>query len=460
MPTETNPAMERKQKIMTRYAMAAALLMALGAGSACDTVDRVLDVENPATIDEDALQDERLIEILSNSVVGAFQAAYDDPFIWRGSMFTDMQLTGINWEGTARLNQRIVNFQEGDPDGMFLALSRVRNMGDSVAGRFRGSGGEALLETPESDARLAQALNYAGYGYVMLADAMCEATIELSSTKFQPTELYQFAADRFADALTVATAAGDQDLMDLARVGLTRAHLNLGNASEVMTQATQITADFRYWADYDADAADNVFFTRVTGGNHALGMHPAFLQGTFGDEVPAAQQTDPRIQHTTEFSLGHNQLTPLYKPYQPWAYSGFTPTGQADGGEPILFEQDTDITFASWLEAMHNYYEAAGPTGTGPLGTTEDFVNARRAAGNQTAVSGLSGDELMAELREQRGRDLFLSGHRLGDLRRWDRQGVGDLFPTGDHPVSQWGQYGDAKCFPLPSTELEGNPNL
>ena len=447
-------------KRLMRAALALSALGAVGAVTACDTVDRVLDVENPATIDESALQDERLIEILSNSVVGAFQAAYDDPFIWRGSMFTDMQLTGINWEGTARLNQRIVNFQEGDPDNMFLAISRARNLADSVAGRFRGTGGDALLEAAESDERLAEVLNYAGYAYIMMADAMCEATIELSSTRFQPTELYQFAADRFNDALTVATAAADQDLIDWARVGLTRAHLNLGNASEVMTQAALVTTDYRKWANYHADANVNVFFTRTTGGNHSLGMHPEFLQGTFGDDVPAAQQTDPRIQHTTEFSLGHNQLTPLYKPYQPWAYSEFTPTSQADGGEPILPEQDTDITFASWLEAMHNYYEAAGPTGTGPLGTTEDFVNARRAAGNQTAVSGLSGDELMAELREQRGRDLFLSGHRLGDLRRWDRQGVGDLFPTGDHPVSQWGQYGDAKCFPIPVEELEGNPNL
>lgn len=439
-------------------AVGATMALAVTIG-ACDTIDRVLDVENPERIREDQLQDVKLITILENSVIGEFQDALDDPFIWRGSMFTDEQVTGINWEGTARLNQRIVNFQEGDPDGMFTALSRVRALGDSIAGRFKGTGGEALLENATSDERLARVLNLAGYGYVMTADAMCEATINDEPTRYTPEQLYGFAVERFNEALTVATAAGSDDMADLARVGLSRAHLNLGNVADVMTAAGAVTLDYRANAQYHPDANSNVMFARVTGGNHALGMHPDFLQGTFGETVPAAQQTDPRIQHTEDFSLGHNQLTPLYKPYQPWAYSGFTPVPQSAGGEPILFEENSSITYASWLEAMHNYYEAAGPSGTGPEGTTLEFVNARRAFGNQAALAGPTDDELMAELREQRGRDLFLSGHRLGDLRRWLRQGVGDFFPSGPHVNEQWGLYDDATCFPIPVEEEESNPS-
>jgi len=86
------------------------------------------------------------------------------------------------------------------------------------------------------------------------------------------------------------------------------------------------------------------------------------------------------------------------------------------------------------------------------------FVNERRAVGNQDPVD-LSGDALKMELRDQRGRDLYLAGYRLGDLRRWLRNGD-DMFPTGQHPNEQWGQYGTATCFPLPLEEYEGNPNL
>ncbi len=444
---------------MWRALTAGAAFAAVVGLGACDAVDRILDVDNPERIDESALQDERLVEILVNSVIGEFQTAFDDPFVWRGSMFTDIQLTGINWEGTARLNQRLVRFQEGDPDNMFTAISRARSMGDSVAGRLRGTGESALLETPESDERLAMVLNYAGYAYIMMADAMCEATIDVGSTLYSPTDLYQFAVDRFTDALGVATTAGSQDMIDLAHVGLSRAYLNLADPTNVMSNAMAVTQDFAWWAQYDPDGGSNVLFFRVTGGNHSLGVHPTFLQGTFMETVPAAQQTDPRVQHFEDFRLGHNQLTPLYTPYQPWSFEGFTDVPQSEGGEPILFEETTNIKFATWLEAMHNYYEAAGPSATGPLGTTLEFVNARRAFGRQAPVA-LTGDDLMTELRDQRGRDLFLGGHRLGDLRRWDRQGVGDFFPAGDHPVTQWGQYGDAKCFPIPEEELQGNPNL
>jgi hypothetical protein len=126
---------------------------------------------------------------------------------------------------------------------------------------------------------------------------------------------------------------------------------------------------------------------------------------------------------------------------------------------PILFQNDTDVKLASGVEAWHHYYEATGPTATGPAGSTLDFVNSRRTFGNQPTVD-LTGAELMAELRAQRGKDLFLSGYPLGDLRRWKAAGVADLFPTGIHPNAQWGLYGDATCYPLPDDEYEGNPNI
>ena len=102
------------------------------------------------------------------------------------------------------------------------------------------------------------------------------------------------------------------------------------------------------------------------------------------------------------------------------------------------------------------------PDGTGPEGTTLEWVNKRRAFGKQPPVN-LSGDELMSELREQRARDLFLGGFRLGDLRRYERQGINDprhQFPTGPHPVSHRGEYGTDTCFPIPLAEYVGNKHL
>ena len=126
----------------------------------------------------------------------------------------------------------------------------------------------------------------------------------------------------------------------------------------------------------------------------------------------------------------------------------------ASGGSPARIERGSSIAFASQLEALHNRYEALGDDPA-----TLAFVNTRRAVGNQTALVGVSGAALIDELRDQRGKDLFLAGYRLGDLRRWLRGGQ-DLFPSGTHVNAQWGDYGTATCFPLPLEEYEGNPNI
>lgn len=427
--------------------------VALAAG-ACSTVDQLLEAENPGAVDESLLNNAALVTVLVNSVTGALNAWYDDPFIWRGSMFTDEQITGVNWENTARLSQRIVQYDQGDPNAMFGAASRYRFMADSVSGRLR-----VLLENPQSDRRLALVLAHAGYSYTLMAEVMCEATIDVGADIYSPVQLAQFAITRFEEAIQVATAANANDVLNMARVGLARAALLAGEDAKVMAAASQVSPDYVYWVEYDQEVSTNTMYTGISGSNHRIGVHPNFLQGTFGEQNLVATQTDPRIQHTPNWTTGHNALTRLYKPFQSLPYSGYTGAVQAEGETPILYEPGTNIKLASYLEAMHHYYEAAGPSGTGPEGTTLEFVNARRAFGNQDPVN-LSGDALMAELRDQRGRDLYLGGFRLGDLRRWKAQGIGDFFPSGEHPTPEWGQYGNAECFPIPLSEYVGNPNI
>ena len=75
----------------------------------------------------------------------------------------------------------------------------------------------------------------------------------------------------------------------------------------------------------------------------------------------------------------------------------------------------------------------------------------------------LSGEDLKNELREQRARDLFLGGFRLGDLRRYAAQGnppPQHSFPTGSHPVGGARELLTATCFPIPIGEYQGNPNI
>ncbi len=439
-------------RLTSRVARVAAMGLVVAGVAACSTFDNILEVQNPEELNEEILDgNSALLDVLVNSVTGEFEDALDDPFIWRGSMFTDETLTGINWEQTARLNQRIVEFDEGDADLMFYQISRARQIADSVGGRMREAG-------LTSDARYAKTLAYAGYSYILLADAMCQATVNVGSDIYEPLELYQFAVDRFTAALAVA---GTGDLATMARVGLSRAQLNLGNYAAAITAAQAVPDDFRWYALYTDANPDvyNVLESRVTGNNHSLGVSPQFLAGgpeRFGQQNLTEFLTDPRVQHLPDWRLGHNQLTPLYTPSASLMMSNYNGETRASGGTPADIERDSDIAFASGLEARHNMFEAMMAQG-GNDAAVLAFVNERRAVGNQDPVT-LSGNALKMELRDQRGRDLYLAGHRLGDLRRWLRQGD-DMFPSGVHPVDQW-SYGNATCFPLPREEYEGNPNI
>lgn len=438
--------------VLTAFAV-----MAIGG---CD-IDGLLDANNPESIHEDQLDDETLVTVLVASVMGQLANEYSNPIIWDGSKLTDEHVSGINWPTTQDLGVRKLPYDVGPANGMFRALSRIRFMGDSISSRL-----DNLLESPQSDRRKALVDAYAGYGYTLMAEIMCEATIDVGDQIFTPVQLAEVGIQRFQSAATVAAAAGAgaEDVLNLANVGIARAAMITGDNAAVMSAASNVASDFIWWVEYKDQVMTNSLQGQTAGGNHNMGVHPRVLEmfGTYEEVIPAAAQTDPRVQFNPQPRTGHDARTILYTPYESLSYSEYSGMLQTDPDPPARYTNDTDIRLGSYLDAMHNFYEAAGPAGVGPEGTTLEFVNARRAVGNQGAVA-LAGAALMAELREQRLRDLFMGGFRLGDLRRWQAQGINDpnhQFPTGTHPNAVLGEYGDADCFPLPLAEYVGNPNI
>ena len=103
-------------------------MCALGASlvlyTACDVVDELLVVENPEEIVVETLDDFNLKDVQVAGVVASFKTAYDSPHIEYGSMHTDEHLDGVNWEGTARQGQRILHWDEGESDQIFVQLTR------------------------------------------------------------------------------------------------------------------------------------------------------------------------------------------------------------------------------------------------------------------------------------------------------------------------------------------------
>ena len=471
--------------------VAAGTILAFATG--CNFTDELLNVENPGAITIEALNDPALLAVQVAGVIDAHQTAYSWNLEY--TMYpTDEVITGLNWEGYARVNQRIISYLEGITDNTFERGSKALRMANDVAERIR----VWAADDPATDfnEELATSLVFAGYSAIGLGETMCQTVIspnpdDPSSTVLSQLETYAVALPYLNEALTVALAAGEDDIANLARTGLARVYLGLGDWGNAGTFANQVPMGFSWWMDYvDISGGRNPLQNTSHGGNFTLGIHPQFtglhpsFDGTgftFLDNDIIAPQTDPRIQHATKDRTGHNGLTPLYKLFQGLRYSQYqgetlapldavtcpncTGIDGDDFEDFLLANRETDILLADYTEAQHHLHEALAMQ-SGNDAAVLTFVNARRAVGNQAPVT-LSGQALITELRNQRARDLFMGGFRLPDLRRWTRFDAGNgpfasgsYFPTGIHANVQWGAYDVWTCFPIPLSEYEGNQNL
>ena len=417
--------------ILRRATTVAAVALALGA---CGDL---LTVRTSGSLQDAQLDNPALEQFLINGAIGEFQYAYVNYALWSGvlgdEVFTDHPNSGLREVSLHNFDDLNLTNQD-----VYENLQRARQSADDAVQRVKkmqGTNAGASLN-------VARALIYGGYSYLLLGEGFCEAPVNLSAG-LPPDELFARGIARFDEGIAVATAAKTspndgvaQSLIDLARVGAARASLKKGDLAAARAYASPVPATYERWAFYSANSArenDQLQFpTRLV--SPFLGMHTVF-QG-LGD--PRAPQPSAARR-----SLSGNLI---YPPLRPSMYSGWS-----GASPPQTIDVGTSIRFASGLEARYIVVEADGPNAA-----MLAFVNTRRAVAGKPPVS-LSGAALVSEFRTQRALDFYLTGQRLGDLRRYALAGT-DLFPTGKFPVTSE-IYGTIRCFIVPQSEKVGNPH-
>jgi hypothetical protein len=438
-------------RLLARRAAAGVLAVAVAASAGCSDF---LVAENPGAIEAADLNDLGYLSLLANGPTFAFQAAIDDVAYWNGQL-TDELVNRGNFNPFVEEGQidRRELYSDMSYINAFLyaPLQRARFSGEDAAARLK----IILADSASRDLRVARALAYAGHSYVALGEMMCTTPIDRGVPK-TPEEMMTDAVTRFDEAVTIANAArtaaqaqtppnanlalAADSVRYFALVGAARASLNKNDKARAITYANQVPATFVFWAHYSDNSAGerNRTHNRLTLGSNAWLVNTPF-------EAMAADPRIPRIAGTP--STSGRPGTPL----SPASYSTFN--NSVNGA---VFTPDVEMRIASGLEARYIIAEAQGPTPE-----TNTFVNERRAAGLQPPVT-LTGDALMAELRDQRSRDFYLDNHRLGDLRRYKQYYNIDLFPKGPYPGSTSGQIynEEVTCWPLPTNEINDNPNI
>ncbi|HEX3157723.1 MAG TPA: hypothetical protein VHQ45_04360 [Gemmatimonadaceae bacterium] len=383
---------------------AALLAAALGA---CDALDRALEVETPSRVPASSLQTPSSAELLVTSAQRDLECAYASYIVGSGLVAGELQdgsQTASRWDYDRRsIRPEQTAYASTSCEGtygLYTPLNTARFTGDNATTRLEGWTDE---EVANRQFLIARAANYAAFALVFLGESFCSASIDVGP-ELTSEQVFTEAEARFTKALAAAQAAGDDSLANLALLGRAKARLDKGDAAGALADAQLIPPDFVYYATYNA--ANSRQFNRVFDLNG---------QGTSVTVAPAYRTLgDPRVMVT-------------------------------DSGRESA-DQNTRL----WVQ--HKYQSREAPI---PLA---------RAAEAQLIIAEVTGAMTPEQVAEERRREFFLEGRRMGDIRRYNLPY--DPAPGVPYPAeassTKGGTYQDlpGKCLPLPDVERGNNPNL
>jgi hypothetical protein len=285
-------------------------------------------------------------------------------------------------------------------------------------------------EVPNRIDLIATAAAYGGYSLVLMGEGMCSSALD-DGPELTPAQLLTEAETRFTRAIDAATAAGDDSILNLALVGRARARLDLGDKAGAGADAALVPPGFVLQATRSG--------TKPRRENFVYTYLYRELEGTV--DVPFRDVTfeatpDPRVTVIDAGILGADAATPIFQPAK----------------YPTI---DTPIPVARWEEAQLILAEA--DVAAGDVGGAVDIINTLHTNAGLPPYSGGSADQVQTQIIEERSRELFLEGQRLGDMIRYGLP----LYPAPGTPFPvAGGFFGTQVCFPLPTVERLNNPNI
>lgn len=426
-PTES-PRVRRRSNMSpgnpARFRTSGALLCLTLVLASCDSL---LEVELPTRLPVATLEDPRLAKTLVEGAVADFECALVN-YIAATGVLTDELYDSTGWIAVTTWDQRRVF-----PDNANLGTAGCTSLGYGVyrtlhTARFQSEDAVRRLEdwTDEEvanrSALMAEAALYAGFSLTMLGEAFCELAID-EGPLLTPAQVLGLAEDRFDRALELANQASTTSLANAARVGRARVRLDLGNMAGAASDAREVPEGFVLNATYSA--ANSRRWNRIYDDNYRnlyISVHPSFHDLEV-DGVP-----DSRVPVVDAGRNGHDGVTRV------WQQLKFTEVG-------------SPIPIASWREAQLILAEAAGGA------EAVAAINALRASASLPAYGGGSDAEITAQVREERRRELYLQGHRLNDMLRFD-------IPFEAGTTHKGVDFGPTTCLPLPDAERLNNPNV
>ena len=424
------------------HAVPLLLAAALSALVACDAVKNPLDVEASSRIPAENVEVPANAQLLVDGTIADYECALSS-YIVQGAEVGDEFIYAFQTADRVPPDQRTTSPTDAryatsscTALGIYGPLQTARSSAETVLDYLRG-----WTDAEVSGSRqqmIATASAYAGYAYVLLGEGFCS----LAFSKINPDRsiayggevsrdsTFKRAVTRFTEAITAAqtitpATTASTDILRMAYLGRARAKLDMGDYAGAKADAQQIPSGYLHNATYSGTVPrrNNMVFNENALPN---------TSSSVGEPYRTYSATDPRVpvvQTTTVSTSGIRH----------WYQSKYATVGAPI---PIAKYQEAQLIIAE-AEIRANNLAAALP-----------IINAERARGNQGLFTGTTQAQYLAELLDQRRRELFLEGQQLGDMIRF----ATPLTPAPGTSYHFGGSYGSQVCFPLPSAERLNNP--
>jgi hypothetical protein len=431
----------------TVVTMAATLLVLT---SACDTLRNPLDVDPASRVPAAQIETPGNAQLLSDGAVGDFECAFMaytgmGGMIGEEFMYTAQTLSRSPYDRrvtTRDDNDYAVNGCVGGTNaayGVYTPLQTARRSNENVLNFLKSWSDADVAAGPGSPNRtnlMAIAAAYAGYATVLLGEGFCtmalsQVNIDKSITyggEIQRDSVFRYAISLFTEAIGFAATANNTSIRHMALLGRARARLNIGDYDGARADAAQIPAG--YVRNVSASDATTRRQNRITLDNSAVNR--AMSVGE-----PYRSMTDTRVPVVIT-NLFSAHTPPVQHVYQTKYPTTATPIPLATYDEAQLIIAEAEIRIGSLALAL-------------------PILNASRTRGGQPVpFAGTTQAEYLAELIDQRRRELFAESHHLGDLIRYNITPQ----PAAGTQSHFGGPYGSQICMPLPSVEIQGNPMI
>jgi starch-binding outer membrane protein, SusD/RagB family len=430
-----------------RAAVAIALTGAMGLAG-CNQ-DKLLTVATPDVVRPSDLSSAAALPNAYNAAIGDFGLGYagsgtSEGLVLMSGLLADELYDAETFPTRIEVDMRRTNPINNTMLPIYRNIHRARATAELVTSRY------ATLDPTNANRAEIQALD--AYTYILFAENYCGAvpTSRLDASGAfvygnpQTTaQMLTVAIAKLDSAIALATSLGavandptkpGYAALNLATIGKGRAQVDQGNYAAAAATVASVPTGFAYNILHDENT------TRQNNGVYAFTYASKRLsvsskEGTNG--LPFfADSTDYRV---AAFRNGGG-FTATIPFYQTAKYQGFpiagvrnSPTPLALGTEARLIEAEAalaasdDITFLAKLNLARanskTYIKGNNPAPPppGPL---------------VAADLGADAVSRVDLLFKERAYDLFLTSHRLGDLRRLIRQygrGAETVFPTGNY---------------------------